>query len=392
MTASPQIIAGGLGWAQRGRGRSYDLAANRFPRHTDLVTRIEAHHVIRGLVPGLWLDIGAGTGRLARPLAARRGASIVAFDPSFDMLFHGMGERPPEQRDWPRLVAGLSSDSLPFRDGVFDGAYCFGVLNRFGNWRRIVAPVHAVLKPGARFVFNNRCLDAIRLSGDHRPPDYGYIEQASFQETLASLGLTVVTAMPAHLLSPGFLLGWWRKERQLGGEHHAVANFALRQWLEGTLARLGDLEDWIRLEMALAECLPLESAMQTVFVTLPSNGGSQDVERWTAPERGRDCAARLESILRGSDAAPLMANESCLRLLCLLAPVLDHAAGEKDFLVRVLPDRRHAIGSHVNEIMACMTPSFALRMRYEALVQGRTFGQRARSAVVRFQDLWAGEK
>jgi demethylmenaquinone methyltransferase/2-methoxy-6-polyprenyl-1,4-benzoquinol methylase len=96
------------------------------------------------------LDIGTGTGDMARELAARGAASIVGADVSLVMLCRA------EMRygDACRWVAA-DAQQLPFRDAAFDIVTNAFVLRNLPELATALAEMARVLRPGGRLV----CVD-----------------------------------------------------------------------------------------------------------------------------------------------------------------------------------------------------------------------------------------
>lgn len=91
---------------------------------------------------GLWLDIGCGAGTYSSWLH-RRGLRTIGLDYSQPTLLKARGRIPGEIA----LVAG-DAMHLPFADGTFDGALCFGVLQAVSDSAPIVREIARVLAPG----------------------------------------------------------------------------------------------------------------------------------------------------------------------------------------------------------------------------------------------------
>src|SRR5690242_20013416 len=112
-----------------------------------LVERIVAElGVVRSHPPARVLDLGAGTGKLTRPLLAA-GLDVVAVEPM--------------ERMRAALAAAIGADrardgraeALPFEDGSLDGAVCGDAFHWFDG-ARAAAELHRVLRPGAGVVLS----------------------------------------------------------------------------------------------------------------------------------------------------------------------------------------------------------------------------------------------
>lgn len=93
------------------------------------------------------LDLGCGTGNYAVELEAR-GLRVAGIDPEPAMLHRAAAKLPPTHP----LVLG-DGRALPFRDGVFEGAFSILVLHHVPDWPRILAEARRVLRGGRYVVF-----------------------------------------------------------------------------------------------------------------------------------------------------------------------------------------------------------------------------------------------
>lgn len=94
--------------------------------------------------PGVLLDVGGGTGRVAHPLAAYIQRRVLA-DVSFGML------RQAQQKPGLAVAAG-ESERLPFTSACFDRIIMVDALHHVASARRTCAELWRVLKPGGRLV------------------------------------------------------------------------------------------------------------------------------------------------------------------------------------------------------------------------------------------------
>ena len=90
------------------------------------------------------LDVGTGTGLVAREAAAIVGQSgVIGVDPSLQMMAVG------RERTGMRLVQGVG-ESLPFAEGQFDFITMGYALRHVSDLNRLFAEYARVLKPGGR--------------------------------------------------------------------------------------------------------------------------------------------------------------------------------------------------------------------------------------------------
>ena len=88
------------------------------------------------------LDVAVGTGRFSRYLR-RLSIPVVGVDISSGML-----ARAAAQPDPPFLIRA-DVRALPLRTSSFDAALVVHLLHLIGDWKRVVAEIHRVLRPGA---------------------------------------------------------------------------------------------------------------------------------------------------------------------------------------------------------------------------------------------------
>lgn len=104
------------------------------------------------------LEVGVGTGRIARPLL-QRGHALTGIDLSRKMMAR-LVELLPADGLRPRLTEG-DATQLPFAAASFDAALSVHVFHLIANWRAALEEVRRVLRPGG-----------VLLSGfDWRPSD-----------------------------------------------------------------------------------------------------------------------------------------------------------------------------------------------------------------------------
>lgn len=125
--------------------RRFDETASRF-RSTVGKDDFRLDAVVAALPAGspLVLDLGCGKGRFASRLQAV-GARVIGLDASAAML----ADTPSSLR---RVLA--SAVRIPFATGTFDAVVAIEVFEHLSpmSWRRVVAEVGRVLRPGGRLI------------------------------------------------------------------------------------------------------------------------------------------------------------------------------------------------------------------------------------------------
>lgn len=101
---------------------------------------------------GRVLEIGVGTGRITRPLAAE-GVRICGVDISRRMMGRLVAQL-TERHVAPDLVLG-DSTRLPLADGSFGAALSFHVLHLIPDWQYAVEEIRRVLAPGGVFILHS---------------------------------------------------------------------------------------------------------------------------------------------------------------------------------------------------------------------------------------------
>ena len=111
----------------------------------DWLTRV---FQIAGLSTGVRvLDVGAGTGRVAIPLA-RFGCRVFAVEPATGMLT----ELRAKAGDSGVLPVSAEGAKLPFSSGYFDAVVVARLLYLTSDWSAILHEAHRVLAPGGRLL------------------------------------------------------------------------------------------------------------------------------------------------------------------------------------------------------------------------------------------------
>ena len=144
------------------------------------------------------LEVGIGTGRIARPLAAR-GRRVCGVDISRRMLERLMAqlEAGHERPD----LALADATRLPFADGSFGALLSFHVVHLIPDWERALGEARRVIADGGRFIYYQR-RDAYKCWTDSNDKLTELLERRGFtrrerpsveeiDEKLRSLGASV---------------------------------------------------------------------------------------------------------------------------------------------------------------------------------------------------------
>jgi ubiquinone/menaquinone biosynthesis C-methylase UbiE len=185
----------------------YDLAARRYDGIKQFDTHFERHYLaepvasVLGTMPeALVLDVGAGTGRLARGLFQLEGihANLVCVEASRRMLALGRDHTPDEGTDWVRGWAL----PLPFPAAAFDLVASLEILEFTPDPRATLRELVRVLRPGGWLLVTNRVGREARwiLGKTYR--------QAQFTQELDQLGLEEIEVFPWQIQ---YDLAWARK-------------------------------------------------------------------------------------------------------------------------------------------------------------------------------------
>jgi len=96
---------------------------------------------------GRVLDLGCGAGAVLSGLRSA-GRHCIGLDYSQDMLQFAKGRLHESGSAADGLIRG-DAETLPFRDGCFDGVVCLGVISYLQNYDNLLHEITRVLKPGA---------------------------------------------------------------------------------------------------------------------------------------------------------------------------------------------------------------------------------------------------
>jgi demethylmenaquinone methyltransferase / 2-methoxy-6-polyprenyl-1,4-benzoquinol methylase len=131
----------------------YDLMNRLMTAGQDIRWRREVIRLARLPAQGCLLDLGAGTGDLAREVLRRHpGSRVVAADFTLEMMRVGQsrhaGGRAQPQMNWTAADALL----LPFPSGTFDAVVSGFLMRNVSDVRLSLQEQYRLLKPGGRIV------------------------------------------------------------------------------------------------------------------------------------------------------------------------------------------------------------------------------------------------
>ncbi|ERG62870.1 hypothetical protein L332_00095 [Agrococcus pavilionensis RW1] len=138
--------------------KRYDLLNSLLSAGNDKLWRIQMQRAVRPQAGERILDVAAGTGASAAPMA-KAGALVTALDISHGMLEEGRRRHPDVE-----FVHG-SATELPFDGDTFDAVTISFGLRNVQQPRAALSEFHRVLKPGGRLVvceFSHPPVDVVR--------------------------------------------------------------------------------------------------------------------------------------------------------------------------------------------------------------------------------------
>lgn len=185
----------------------YDLAAGRYDGIKQFNTLWERQflgepvaQVIGSLPEARLLDVGAGTGRLARSLGQlpEFHSTLICLEPSAAMLARGRARTPDAQTRWLRAWAV----PLPFAAESFDFVSCLEVLEFTPSPQETLDELARVLRPGGWLLITNRVgREAPWILGRTTP-------RSAFPDQLQAHGFASVDVFPWQV---DYDLAWARK-------------------------------------------------------------------------------------------------------------------------------------------------------------------------------------
>jgi ubiquinone/menaquinone biosynthesis C-methylase UbiE len=187
--------------------RSYDATAAEFGTLTERYSKGVAARMLDlagGNSSDRLLDLGTGTGLLAR-MAAARGANAVGIDHSAGMLGQAQARADEDGVGKRTEFLAMDAEALDFDDEAFDVTVSLFVLRHLPNPLAAAREMYRTLKPGGRLV----------TSIGSRPSLFS-------ASALSAASDRVQVMLGRVLLAPGSLREFLRsKGLQLGGDHAA---------------------------------------------------------------------------------------------------------------------------------------------------------------------------
>lgn len=172
------------------------------------------------LAPGAWvLDLGCGEGRHVHGVHMIAGVNVVGLDLDRVALTKARaGLASLGEGDGVSAVIAGDAYRLPFADHAFDAVICSEVLEHLSDYRRVLAEIARVLKPGGLFAptvpraWPERiCWRLASGPGGYADQPGGHVrifEEDALQAEIAGLGYTALSRHYAHGLHAPF---WWLK-------------------------------------------------------------------------------------------------------------------------------------------------------------------------------------
>jgi len=206
-----------------------------------------AYEAVRGFPPGVGeqvaqaaldrfgrqarvLEVGVGTGRIARPLLAL-GVNVIGLDLSAQMMRQLRVILPAGAVD-PALVQG-DANHLPLAEASFDAIVSVHVFQLLADWEGVVSEVRRVLRPGGVFLngYEWRPSDS---PGARLMDHWRLLLEAAGQPALAA-GARDFSDLKYQLLQTGANcreqdVGQWSTTRTLARQLETIEH---RTWLPG---------------------------------------------------------------------------------------------------------------------------------------------------------------
>lgn len=171
-----------------------EFALMNNPVRAAVQRRVEARRLLRlggAMRGGRALEIGCGRGVGSALILDLFGADAVdAFDLDPRMVVRARARLAGHRSRVRFWVGDASAIGVP--DATYDAVFDFGIIHHVPEWRRALAEVHRVLRPGGRFYAEEVLRRVIvhplvRRLVSHPQPDR--FDSAAFEERLREVGL-----------------------------------------------------------------------------------------------------------------------------------------------------------------------------------------------------------
>ena len=145
-------------------------------------------------ISGLWLDMGCGAGTYSR-LLADCGMQVIGMDYSLPTIQIASGRSPEKSIGW----CAADATRLPVKQGVFDGALCFGVIQALNSSNTVIEELAISVRPGGEVwidALNGKCLPHVweRFTRwlRRRPLHLRYESSPRLKDIMQTNGLTEI--------------------------------------------------------------------------------------------------------------------------------------------------------------------------------------------------------
>lgn len=121
-----------------------------------ILSTMEVRDVLKLLKPSfseLFLDIGTGSGRIARAISKNSKANVIGIDRGL-LNIEAARERIKAQKICGYELIVADGQYLPFKENVFDGIICIRTLKYFPNYKQGISEMYRVLKSGKRLILD----------------------------------------------------------------------------------------------------------------------------------------------------------------------------------------------------------------------------------------------
>lgn len=121
-----------------------------------VLSALEINDILRFLNPAsckLILDVGTGSGRIAREILKRSNVEVIGVDISKSNVESAKVRASTQNLSGYEVIVA-DGEHLPFRENIFDGIICIRTLKYFKNYERAISEMSRVLKPNKVFVLD----------------------------------------------------------------------------------------------------------------------------------------------------------------------------------------------------------------------------------------------